>query len=56
MKLMISMTYRFILPASQDLAIRALQKAKKSPKLLHAWADSPDFLLCFHLLKEKNLK
>jgi len=56
MKLVISMTYRFILPASQNLAIGALGKAKKNSELLQARADSPDFPLCFHLLKEKTPK
>lgn len=56
MKLVISMTYKLILPASWNLAINALGKAKKNPELLQAWADSLNFLLCFHLSKETNLK
>lgn len=56
MKLVISMAYRFILPASQNLAISALGKAKKNAELLQAWADSPDFPLCFLLLKVKDSK
>lgn len=56
MKLIISMARRFILPASQNLEISALEKAKKNPELLQTWADSPDFPLCFLLLKVKDLK
>lgn len=55
-KLILSMTYRSILPASQDLAVGTLEKANKNPEWLQAWADSQDFLLSCHLLKEKALK
>lgn len=54
MKHTISMAYRFIPPASQNLAISALEKAKKNPELLQAWADSPGFLLLSHFFQSKQ--